>query len=488
MRHIPYVLALGATLALSIAAPAAAADYTLDQTTASPPSTLTECPFGASDAFASAYDNAEVEPQVAVNPNDAGEVFGVWQQDRWPDGGARGLTASRSLDGGDSWTKTVDAPWAACQGGPARYLRVTDPWVSYDGAGNVYFIGQPIDSADLGLSAITATTWNRATNAWRTPKVLIEDSGTTGAFNDKVSITGDLTRPGYAYATWLRGAHPGEGHEAPPAGGSAVAFRGQGMVSRTTDGGQTWSTPRTIQDSSTYYQGNQIVVLPDGTLLDVAANLYTGFVQGGPVTYMVVNRSKDAGRTWSRPTRIAPLVFRVPTVNPDDGSPLRVGDYLPDIAVDWTTGDVYVVWSDALGSGFNRVLMSKSTDGGRNWTAPQPIGGDPTVQSFNHAVTVTDDGRVAVLYYDLRENTPDPGLPTEVWLTHSDDGGGTWSEQKVAHIADFMIAPESAGRGPFVGDYMGLEPLDGNDLVGLYGVPPGENDSDIVAVRAIAAP
>ena len=181
MRHIPSVLALGATMALSAAAPAAAADYTLDQTTASPPSMLTACPFGASAGFPSAYDNAEVEPQVAVNPTDANEVFGVWQQDRWPDGGARGLTASRSLDGGDSWAKTADAPWAACQGGPARYLRATDPWVSYDGAGNVYFIGQPIDSADLGLSAITATTWNRATGTWRTPKVLIEDAGTSAS-------------------------------------------------------------------------------------------------------------------------------------------------------------------------------------------------------------------------------------------------------------------------------------------------------------------
>jgi hypothetical protein len=79
VRHVPCVLALGATLALSAAAPAAGADYTLDQTTASPPSTLTQCPFGASTDFASAYDNAEVEPQVAVNPNDANEVFGVWQ-------------------------------------------------------------------------------------------------------------------------------------------------------------------------------------------------------------------------------------------------------------------------------------------------------------------------------------------------------------------------------------------------------------------------
>src|SRR5260370_2020039 len=35
------------------------------------------------------YVNAEVEPYVAVNPHLAGNVVGVWQQDRWPNGDRR---------------------------------------------------------------------------------------------------------------------------------------------------------------------------------------------------------------------------------------------------------------------------------------------------------------------------------------------------------------------------------------------------------------
>jgi len=61
-----------------------------------------------------------------------------------------------SGNGGTSWAKLPDVPWSACQGGPARFGRVTDPWVSYDKAGNLYFIGQPIDSA--ALSAPGAST------------------------------------------------------------------------------------------------------------------------------------------------------------------------------------------------------------------------------------------------------------------------------------------------------------------------------------------
>src|SRR5574337_925589 len=49
------------------------------------------------------YTNAEVEPFVAINPINSRNVIGVWQQDRWGDGGAHGLAAGYSFDGGKSW-------------------------------------------------------------------------------------------------------------------------------------------------------------------------------------------------------------------------------------------------------------------------------------------------------------------------------------------------------------------------------------------------
>src|SRR5256885_16990900 len=56
------------------------------------------------------YPNAEVEPQVAVNPATVGtshvNVVGVWQQDRWSNGGAHGLVAGFSSNGGATWGET----------------------------------------------------------------------------------------------------------------------------------------------------------------------------------------------------------------------------------------------------------------------------------------------------------------------------------------------------------------------------------------------
>jgi hypothetical protein len=52
------------------------------------------------------YQNAEVEPRVAVDPNDPTHIVGVWQQDRWSNGGAHGPVAAASFDGGTSWTRS----------------------------------------------------------------------------------------------------------------------------------------------------------------------------------------------------------------------------------------------------------------------------------------------------------------------------------------------------------------------------------------------
>ena len=478
MRASPLGGAAIAGLALSacFAASAAAAPFTLGpDVKVNGPSTLTSCPFGASADFSAAYDNAEVEPQVAVNPTSPSEIVGVSQQDRWPDGGARGLSSWRSINGATSWAKLPDVPWSACQGGPTRFGRVTDPWVSYDRAGNLYFIGQPIDSAALERSAISVTTFNAATGTWRAPQILIEDTGERFFSNDKVSITGDPTRAGYAYATWLRFTHPAGGRNAENADFHSFAFRGEPMISRTTDGGAHWSPPVPMRQSNTYFQGNQIAVAPDGTLYNVTANLFRGAVANEQAVYMGVMRSNDAGVHWSAPARIAPIRTAQLFVA-DDGFPIRAEDYLPDISIDPRNGDIYVVWSDGLGTPINKVVMAKSTDGGRHWAGPTVVStGGPNVQAYNHSIEVTANGTVVLTYWDDRNNVLGDGIATtDVWLRHSHNGGASWeTEQHLHGPFDHYRAPISffapgVPRGLFLGDYMGLETITGNSVINFF--------------------
>jgi hypothetical protein len=73
-------------------------------------------------------------------------------------------------------------------------------------------------------------------------------------------------------------------------------------------------------------------------------------------------------------------------------------------------------------------------------------------------VDVDSQGRVAVSYYDFRLDQPgDAKLSTDFWITHSHDGGRTFTdESRLTPLSfDMRTAPDAGGY--FVGDYTGLD-------------------------------
>jgi hypothetical protein len=76
------------------------------------------------------YPDAEEEPWVDANPTNPLNLIAVWQQDRWSDGGAKGLVTGVSHNGGATWTRTFPH-FSRCAGGTAAnggaYDRASDP-------------------------------------------------------------------------------------------------------------------------------------------------------------------------------------------------------------------------------------------------------------------------------------------------------------------------------------------------------------------------
>jgi hypothetical protein len=423
------------------------------------------------------YANAEVEPMIATESRDANHLVGVWQQDRWSDGAARGLLTGVSFDGGQTWAP-YGAAFSRCAGGNAGnggdYPRATDPWVSIGPDGTVHQSALAVVGDVLQPGSASAILASRSTDGgrtWSNPVALRTDG--EDAFNDKDSLTADPTDPRLVYATWDRLKNTGGGPT---------------YFARSTDGGSAWEPARPIYDPGTTSQtiNNQIVVLPDGTLVDFCTRILQT-LPGSLEAMLVVIRSFDQGLTWTAPATVAD-VQTVGTHDPQAGTPIRDASGLGAIAAG-PHGELAVVWQDARFSGGARdgIAFSTSTDAGLTWSAPVQVNRDPGVPAFVPSVAYRSDGTVGVTYYDLRNNTLSAAtLPTDYWLVRSPDGAD-WTESHVAGPFDLAIA--SNAEGLFLGDYEALT-VSGNTFVPFY-VRTNDGDlanrTDVFARRVAAA-
>ena len=227
---------------------------------------------------------------------------------------------------------------------------------------------------------------------------------------------------------------------------------------RSTDGGSTWSDsllPGYPQDTSAAGVASpahgQCRAAGDPTqAFDTQGRLFYGFI--------CFNRAKPINGSLYVATYDQDGAGYVRTVLVDSGTPsANFAGLFQDkinITVDQTDGPwsgfLYVAWAKYHGySPNNTILFSRSTDHGQTFSRPIHVAPGLSEEQFAD-LAVGPGGDV---YVTFRTISHQPSTFDAVWLTKSTDGGVNWSEpQLIARITPFdsdQFGGSDCGDGPF---------------------------------------
>jgi hypothetical protein len=377
----------------------------LDGTTIAPPNVL------VNQDTAGAPQN---ETSIAVDPNNASRVVSSandYVTRTWTCT-ISGTPCSALGDGysGTYYSNDGGATWCCASSDPAHlgtlipgvthlaggpYDAGGDPALAFDSHGHVFYAGLGFNrTSPPNTVAVNRGTFDGAgALSWAAP-VFINPTTSPSTLNDKewIAVDSHVTSPfrDRIYVTWTRflfNASNGAYTQSP------IFF------ASSSDGGATFSSPKSISGNVLYGQGSRPVVGPDGSLYV----FWDGSTRLASLNSTYVVKSTDGGATFSKPKAISALTDSAVLKN----TAFRLNSFPAAAAA--PNGDLYATWTTELQNAgspnyggdpscapwlgaspatcHSTAVYSKSTDGGSTWSAAAPAFATATQTASGYPVT-----------------------------------------------------------------------------------------------------
>jgi hypothetical protein len=230
------------------------------------------------------------------------------------------------------------------------------------------------------------------------------------------------------------------------------------MFSRSTDGGETFSHPKTISTGGSsgtpHNQGADIAVAPDGTIY-VAYGAFQG--GGNAFNGIAIVKSTDCGRKWSKPVFVGSIndpqapgvAFRTPA--------------FAFVAADDTDPNIVYVAYQSLDGDYD-IYVQRSTDAGVNWESPVQVNEDPGARHQIFPTIDVSNGALHVAWYDFRNSTTAANEALDVFYASTNTAGDTYPTfshnervTDVSHNGNCLMF--GGGTAAFHGDYNELDAI-----------------------------
>jgi len=400
-----------------------------------PALTCTPLPCVLPNVQASTGTNIANEDPIAANPLNPLQLLTGANDYNCPT--IQGFYASS--DGGSTWNHTCLPAFAGGSG-------LGDPIVGYDLLGNTFAGGIGVGSAGqvIGVSRSTdnGTTWG--------PLAVAAVPTLAGGTTDKgwLEIDTNSTSP-HVNCLYVSNTQ------------FDASSNSEISVSHSCNHGSTWKTVVVDTEQiypSQVDQFSDLAIGKDGTVYvswqRCPATGTTGDC-GGTSVKMLVSKSTDGGLTWS-----APVTAATPTLAPDSCGAFygclpntfeRVSN-IPVIAIDNSSGKgaghLYLVYYNWTGTQM-RVYVTLSTNGGTTWSKGVAVApATATHDQFFQWLNVSSAGTVGITWLDRRNDPSNISYDAYAMMP----GKGAVNQK----LTSVMSNPFNDGFGSaFMGDYTG---------------------------------
>lgn len=458
------------------------------------------------------WPNTQVEPSLAVGKNPIDSRFPMvvtfYQEDRYNTAGQASANYFLvSVDGGKTFSDPIPVPTVQCFGGP--FERASDPNVVITSNGDILFGFLSKNILNGSVSSVGVAKYNVRKNKFDYVKFIdsvdfFQPPFAAEDFDGIVAETQDDSGK-TAYLTWdfvfLNPDNPNF---------SLITLR----MSKTTDG-RNWSAPMDV------YQLPSSVVAQFGgdvgasfwgiTLLNNPGKSFSKFLgtfslsingssppslfnqKGFPYSFVSI----DQGTTWTNPIPINDTnnVVAGQVVNPNNFQTLIRGAsggtvFDRDRDIIYFLNQEHSLAYDGIPT---EMILYVSTDDAASWNQIGPVNTDLSTQAFIANISIIDQGRIAISYYDFRNSTPSEPLLTDRWLDiyYLDKESLTLTLETELRLTEksfnYLNAPilgqvtTLSPPGLFLGDYMGQSFFE-RKIYHVYGIVPeneGQNSAHL---------
>ncbi len=363
------------------------------------------------------------EPIIAINPADESKIAVAMNDFRLSGNKARFIYSENS---GENWTAST-IPLS----GIAGFTEATDPALTYDSEGNLYFATIHYQTYGNGDGLFVNKSLDNG-KSWRNAAVEVKKNNDGLVFEDRPTISADFSNSQYRNNIYVVWTSLNDGND-------------RILFSKSIDKGESFSGYKVIAEGNVHTADVKV---------DNNGHIFVAYLVDN--SRIEVRKSIDGGESFLPSVLVSTfehsgVQFNNTFLLKKNGNfGVKVKSF-PSLGIDLATNQVLITYSAKNGNDLSDIFLVKSNDNGATWTSPLKVNNDnTTTDQFFPKISVSN-GNIYLVWQDSRDDANNNTINTYLGISNVNNLNFTNSK-----ISSKGFNPSSIMLNNYIGDYIGL--------------------------------